>query len=465
VNPSSAGGTGGTGGSGGGGTGGLGSPTVGAATELSVPGPTEALIGTPNEVWIAQVYLDLLHKNISAGDLAFWTDQLEADVSRLSVATLIVNSAEYQTDYVIDLYHTLLIRNPAPDDPGIQLQYLAEGHSLEELRAVFLSSDEYVTVHNDAGNPFAWVNSVFKDALGHAADAGSQQFWVGYLQSHSLFDTALAIVESGEGLGEVVNIDYSHLLRRSADSGAGVWFNALVGGARDQDVVANLVASGEYFLRLRPNQNVPALQSWITHAYQDVLGHTPNGGALTFWTGALQGGATRIDVMRKITSSDEYHIKEVNDTYEQVLHRGADSVGLSNAVQLLDSGGTLEQVKANLMASSEYYFSRGGGTDGGFVVAVLSDALSLPPAKVLGDLGFWGPQLAGTTRGGLALQILQDLNAEEALVQNYFTALLRRDGGGGLPYWAGQIQAGMHDEDVVAALASSREYYTRFSNG
>ena len=36
------------------------------------------------------------------------------------------------------------------------------------------------------------------------------------------------------------------------------------------------------------------------------------------------------------------------------------------ALQLLGSGGTVEQLKANLMGSAEYYFLRGGGNDGAF---------------------------------------------------------------------------------------------------
>jgi hypothetical protein len=429
------------------------------------------LIGTPNEVWIAQVYLDLLHRDIRNDPnkvnppLTMWTDLLEAGVPRQTIATEIVNSAEYQTDYVIDLYHTLLFKTPAPDDPGIQLQFLAQGHSLEELRAVFLSSDEYVVKHHGAGSPGTWVNAVFLDALGRPADANAQQFWTGFMQTHTLYDTALAIVTSPEGLGQVVRQEYSSLLRRSADAGAGFWFNVLAGGGRDQDLVAGLVSSPEYFTRLQPQQNVPALQSWITHTYQDVLGHSPDGTGLSFWTGVLQGGATRIDVMEKIVHSSEFIFKEVSDAYHLILHRGADPVGLNSGAQFLGSGGTLEQLKANLMGSVEYYFSRGGGTDGGFVTAVLSDALDTPPANVQGGVAFWGAKLAGTTRDGLALQILQDFNAEQALVQNYYQVLLRRDGGNGPAYWAGQIQNGLRDEDVVAALVASREYYTRFSNG
>jgi hypothetical protein len=414
---------------------------------------------------VAQVYSDLLQKTVDGGSLAFWDGQLESDLPRSTAANMIVNSAEYEVDYIISLYHNLLFQQPAQDDPGLQLQYLNQGHSLEELRAVFFSSDAYIRSHGAAGNPGAWVNAVFLDALGRSASAGDQAFWVGYMNTHSLFDTALAIDTSAEAYGQLVRTWYVTLLGRAPDATAGYWFNLLASGVSDQNVLAGLIASPEYFARPHSQWNVPALQSWVNHAYQDTLNHTADSNALSFWVGVMEVGATRIDILEQIVHSTEYRTKLINSVYEEILHRPADGTGMNMGLQLLGGGGTVEQLKANLLGSAEYYFVRGGGSDGGFVTAVLADALFQTPAQVQGALQFWGPQLAGNTRSALALQILQDPNSEAALVETLFQTYLHRSGGGGDAFWAGQIANGMHDEDVVANLIASREYFMKASNG
>src|SRR5262249_36640944 len=160
----------------------------------------------------------------------------------------------------------------------------------------------------------------------------------------------------------------------------------------------------------------------------------------------------------------EYRANQVNNVYLEILHRKADPSGMNVGLQLLGNGGTVEQLKANLMGSAEYYFNRGGGTDAGFVTAALSDALFQTPAKVQGSVPFWVQALPGNNRSDVALAMLQSLNAEMALVETLFQTYLRRSSNGDT-FWAGQILNGMHDEDVVAHLVASAEYFAKNSNG
>jgi hypothetical protein len=424
-----------------------------------------SFFGTPNEAWVVQTYFDLLNRPISKGDLAFWTDQLEADVPRVTVASEIVNSSEYMTDSIVHLYQTLLNQNPSSAGVGAQLQFLGQGNTSEQLRAEFLSSPSYIHGHGQS-NQFGWVNAVFQDELGHAADAVAQQYWVTQLQNSGFdfFNTALAILQTPEGVGQVVRQLYVNMLGHPVDPAAGLnpWFVALENGATDQQVIAGIVSSPEYFVRPRSLWNVPALQAWVTQMYLDTLGRSVDPTGMGTWVGALEGGASRLDIMELVVRSLEFRVHAVNTAYQQTLHRAADPTGMNAALQLLGGSGTLEQVKASLMGSAEYYFARGGGTDGGFLTAVLSDALSQPPAGVQGGVAFWGNVLAGDTRSDVALQILQNVSAEEAFVEGLFLSLLKRSSGGGNAFWAGQILGGMRAEDVVANIVASREYFTKF---
>jgi hypothetical protein len=256
------------------------------------------------------------------------------------------------------------------------------------------------------------------------------------------------------------------LLGRDPNPAEGVnsWYVALQSGARVEDVTAGIAASDEYFTRLSAQWNEPQLRNWITGVYQDVLGRPIDQGGLGVWLNALHHGLPRLYITDQIVGSQEYQVHEINQVYQKLLGRPADPQGLADAQQTLNGGGTLDQVKAVLLGSAEYYFGHGRGTDFGFLDALYRDVLGRPIDA--GGVAFWGQQLAaGTDRATLALQMLQTLDADKAEVQTFYLATLRRSADpAGQSFWAGQLQVGVADPLVLAGLAATREYYNRFPN-
>src|SRR5207244_2357290 len=72
--------------------------------------------------------------------------------------------------------------------------------------------------------------------------------------------------------------------------------------------------------------------------------------------------------------------------YQQYLHRAVDPGGLASFTGLLAAGRTGEQVAGALVGSPEYFQSRGGGTEDGFVNALFQDALNRSPTAAEGTL-------------------------------------------------------------------------------
>jgi hypothetical protein len=422
--------------------------------------------GTPNEVWVNSVYLDLLHRPVDPPSLTFWTDQLESDVPRPTVAQMLTNSAEYRTAVIKQQFQALLGRPASPSDVNTYLQFFFNGGTIEGMKALIFSSSEYATHHGTGGNPFAWVNAVFQDVLGHTADPATQQpYWVGFYQKNGPLQTALAILHTPEADGVMVVKLYESLLGRDPRASEGVisWWVDLQNGARDETVTAGIASSDEYFTRWTPNFNEAQLQNWVAGVYQDVLGRPLDFGGQGIWVTALNHGLPRQDIVRQIVNSQEFQTREVNLAYQSLLNRPADPVAISDALQTFAQGGTLEQVKAVILGSSEYYFGHGHGTDAGFLGALYQDVLGRP----IDNQGaqYWGGLLATEDRTTLALQMLQSQDGEKALVQNYYLASLRRNADPvGQAYWANQIMAGLPDAYVLAGLISSREYYNRFPN-
>src|SRR5262249_18309330 len=90
---------------------------------------------TPNENFVAQIYVDVLGRTADLGGLQFYTDRLSAGASRAQVAQWILNSQEYHTLVVEQLYQDYLGR--AADTGGLNndVLALAAGVTTDQIKA------------------------------------------------------------------------------------------------------------------------------------------------------------------------------------------------------------------------------------------------------------------------------------------------------------------------------------------
>jgi hypothetical protein len=201
---------------------------------------------------------------------------------------------------------------------------------------------------------------------------------------------------------------------------------------------------------------------FVQQLYQDLLNRQADSYGLTQFTSLLDRGAvTRAQVVAAIVGSAEYHSDEIQRLYQQLLHRSADSTGLAGSGAFLNQGGSIEQVEAGILGSTEYYDIRGNGTPTGFLTAVYADVLnrSLDPT---GQKAWMAELLRGVSRTSVALQILSSTEAEQDLVSAWCLQFLRRSADpAGLHAFVQALQNGATDEQVLIAIVSSAEYYAR----
>ncbi len=422
--------------------------------------------GSPNAVWLDEVYFDLLNRSVDAAALSFWDNQLESDVSRTTVATMIANSTEYRSKFVQRQFQAFLGRAATPADVNTYLNFFFQGGTADGLKALIFSSAEYQGRRGFSSSDNAgFLNAVYLDVFGRPVDTGGLNFWGQYLQTHSRLQTALGILQSPEADGTLVRHLYESLLSRDPQPNEGVnsWFVELQQGTPDANVVGGIAASDEYFTRLAPNHNNQLQeQRWIGQTFLDVVARPVDSGNLGIWFTALERGQPRQDLTRLLVNSTEYRTREINQVYQQFLGHAADSKGLNTYLQAFTGGARLEQIKAVILGSSEYYFGHGRGTDAGFLNAVYLDVLGRSIDQT--GLNFWGGALAaGAQRSDVALGILLDPNAIQAVIQSYYQQTLHRSvDPAGQAYWTGQVQNGLTDEYVLAGLIASREYFGRF---
>jgi hypothetical protein len=96
-----------------------------------------------------------------------------------------------------------------------------------------------------------------------------------------------------------------------------------------------------------PNQN------FVAQAYLDVLQRPADASEVALWSGQLDQGASRVQVVLGIENSSEYRTLQVEQAYSHLLNRPADAFGLSYFTSFLAGGGTVEQMDVALGGSPD----------------------------------------------------------------------------------------------------------------
>ncbi|HEV3082071.1 MAG TPA: DUF4214 domain-containing protein [Gemmataceae bacterium] len=200
-------------------------------------------------------------------------------------------------------------------------------------------------------------------------------------------------------------------------------------------------------------------QQFVTQVYQSLLGRTPDPNGLASWSNLLGQGTSRTSMVAQIEQSQEYLTDQVQGIYQKLLHRPADAGGLSGFTSFLQSGGTLEQVQAIIAGSDEYFATRAGGNIDAFLSALYSDALNraIDPAGQSAD----EQALAGgMMRSTIAAVVFGSQEYLQDLVQSYYLTYLKRPpDSGGLAAFVAVMQQGTTDQQVIADILGSPEYF------
>jgi uncharacterized repeat protein (TIGR01451 family) len=208
----------------------------------------------------------------------------------------------------------------------------------------------------------------------------------------------------------------------------------------------------------------PGNTGYVTQLYADLLGRAPDQAGLQFWVNLLNTNQlTRTDVAFQFEQSMEYRLRMLNQQYQQFLGRALDPTGQDTWLNFLSGGGTFEQVEERVLASPEYFQSRGGGTVNGYVSAVYRDVLHRAP-DAGGQSAFSAALNAGLDRLTLTAFFLTSPESDTLEVQSMFQQFLRRapDASGATTFFTA-LQAGVSNETAISIILGSPEYFAKFT--
>ncbi|HVX12969.1 MAG TPA: GDSL-type esterase/lipase family protein [Pirellulales bacterium] len=229
---------------------------------------------------------------------------------------------------------------------------------VEGLEAREMLSGQTPVITDPIPYSVAYVDAVYRDALGTAPDAAVLNWGVQALDNgQPLLMIPMSAVGNPAYAINLVQADYQQYLGRNADPSAlNFWVTALHAGFRDEQLVAALVASDEFYLRAGGTD-----ADWVTAAYQSILGRAPDPTAMTWATSQLAEGVTRGTLAYELAMSPEHENQVVNAEYTRLFQAPPDPGSLSYWASELSQGQTTnELLLMGLMANTTYYQDKTG---------------------------------------------------------------------------------------------------------
>ena len=205
---------------------------------------------TPNQRFVAQVYIELLGRGVEPGGLDAWTNELNLGIPRSQVVLEIETSPsnEFRTIEVQQLYQRYLHRNADPGGLANSIALLAStGGRIQDVAAALAGSNEFF--QNSGSTNTGFLQALYQTALQRAIDPQALAFESAGLANGTFSRNQLAqfVVTSMEANQNLVQLVYTTFLHRSADP-QGLAFNTLTlaQGATFEQLVAFVVGSPEF---------------------------------------------------------------------------------------------------------------------------------------------------------------------------------------------------------------------------
>jgi hypothetical protein len=233
-----------------------------------------------------------------------------------------------------------------------------------------------------------YVNNLYTTLLHRTPQPAETAAWAAALDAGTLSPAAVArsFVGSPEYQSNFLHSCYQLFLNRQPSHAEVTgWLHAIRAGLGDQHVEALFLASPEFFQHQGSD-----LTNWVNAVYEHVLGRPAESAGLVSWRQALLNGRTLDDVALAILNSSEAHALEVNDAYHLLLGRSPDPGGLSGWVGALEQGMEPGQLMVALASSQECINRKAGGGAGGAGTGPFSDDPFTADAHQFGPTGSGG---------------------------------------------------------------------------
>jgi streptogramin lyase len=221
---------------------------VGGSTAAAT---TQAVVGTHNERFVAQAFLDLVGRPVDPARLASYARLLGQGTSRAAVVLQMEQLPAYRVERVRELYRGLMGEAATEAQLNGALRFLAGGGTFGQLETRVLGSAAYFQTRG-GGSDAGFLAALAQDLWHQPLDAVTAAQLSGLLaRGASRMEIALDLMRTGQAARATVQGLYQRFLRRPASpTELAAQVRRLHRGLSAEQLVADLVGSAEYFQRL-----------------------------------------------------------------------------------------------------------------------------------------------------------------------------------------------------------------------
>lgn len=419
--------------------------------------------------YVAQAFNTLLGGQPDLDTAAQYVGLLNADrTNLLSTAQLIASSTQVRASEVGRIYQAYLGRGPESNALVYWANYLA-GHTYRQMEILVSSSAEFAQrANNNLGHE---VVLLYQAILKRTPSTGEVNYWVA--TNAPAATLASVFINSPEGVADQLNAIVPGASALPPDALASFSYDIHTGRG-EEGIIANILVS---------NYNYAAtnfVAGYVRDVYRDVLARNASASDVAYWVSSVDNGSVPFtSIAFDILNSTEARELYIQSQFLTLLGHPANQATLA----ALANYSTRENIDIFLVGSPEYY-TRNGGTPSSFVLAAFRDLTGITPDA--STVGFFTGQMAkGLSTSNVAHSIIyggtlyfqfNTVNLLTYYLPDYSQGVLRTGelpiGAPGQPinpdpnlinYFLGLTYQGQSDEQVIAAILNTPQYYGRVS--
>jgi hypothetical protein len=172
--------------------------TAGDVAPATATATSQAIVGSLNERFVAQVFRDLLGRLVTPTELSIYVPQLDRGVSRSAVVRQIEHLPEFWQVEVRQAYQTVFGVGPTTQELANGVKALSHGEKAGELRVHLYASATFFDTRGGGTNA-GFVSTFVQDVLHHPPDPVTLARLTGELNHGvSRTDVMLAVLRGTE---------------------------------------------------------------------------------------------------------------------------------------------------------------------------------------------------------------------------------------------------------------------------
>jgi hypothetical protein len=212
----------------------------------------------------------------------------------------------------------------------------------------------------DRAGALRFAMQQYRDFLSREADPDGLNFWTTQLFSGaqsraSMTEAYFTSAEFQGTIAPVARLYFAYFLRVPDYGGLQYWIGQYRSGSSLSAISQAFAGSPEFVSRYGALNN----SQFVALVYANVLGRAPDSAGLAYWTGQLNAGMTRGDMMIAFSESAEYRNVINNEVYVTMMYvgmlrRAPDAGGFTYWTSYMDSGNSGLALIGAFLAAPEY---------------------------------------------------------------------------------------------------------------